>query len=312
MRIMFMGTPDFAVSALDALNKNGHDIVSVVTTPDKPRGRGHKMMHTPVHEYAIEHNMPVYTFTSLKKEFFESTLKDSDPEVIVVAAYGKILPKYVLDYPKYGCINIHASLLPKYRGAAPIQRAIMDGETQTGISTMYMDVGLDTGDILQCKSVEILKDDNFGTLHDKLASVGAELILSTLDSLKDGTYTRIKQDDSKSTYASMITKDTAKINWNDSAKNICNLVRSLYPIPKSETVLNGKKLKIGKCVETEVNTKSCTSGTVINVTAKSFLVSCGGQTAVEVLMLQPEGKKIMSTADYLKGNVIETGTVLGG
>lgn len=312
MKIMFMGTPNFAVAALAALSKSEHNVAAVVTTPDKPRGRGHKMTHTPVYEFALSGGIPVYTFVSLKKEFFEGTLTNINPDVIVVAAYGKLLPEYVINYPKYGCINIHASLLPKYRGAAPIQRSIMDGEKCSGITTMYMNKGLDTGDILLQKSVDILDDDNFETLHDKLAAVGADLIIKTLSALESGTCKRIKQDDSLSTYASMITKETLKIDWTKNPNDIYNLVRALYPVPKAETTLNNKKIKIGKCKKTDLNINGVLPGTIINVTKNSFCVSCGSDSALEIQMLQPEGKKMMNTEDYLKGNKLEEGTVLGG
>lgn len=312
MKIMFMGTPDFAVTALNALNKSEHNVAAVITTPDKPRGRGHKMTHTPVYEFALAGGIPVYTLVSLKKDFFEDTLISVNPDVIVVAAYGKLLPEYVINYPRYGCINIHASLLPKYRGAAPIQRAIIDGEKNSGVTTMYMNKGLDTGDILLRESVDILENDNFETLHDKLADVGADLIIKTLTALENGTCQRIKQDDSLSTYASMITKETLKIDWTNKPDDIYNLVRALYPIPKAETSLNGKKIKIGKCKKINLNICGVLPGTIINVTKKSFCVSCASGSALEILMLQPEGKKMMNTEDYLKGNKLEEGTVLGG
>ena len=311
MKVMFMGTPDFAVYSLEALISAGHEIVSVVTMPDKPKGRGHKMMHTPVYEAAEKHGIPVITPDNLKKENFEQHLTTISPEVIVVVAYGKILPEYVLEFPEYGCINVHGSLLPKYRGAAPIQRSIIDGETVTGITTMYMEKGLDTGDMLLKSEVEITPEDNYETLHDKLAAVGAQLIVETLSGLKSGQCIPEKQDDSKSCYAHMITKETAFINWMMNASDIHNLIRGLYPVPKAFTLYEGKNLKIGL---SKVSSKNCDCipGTIFEIGKTSLLVSCGHGTSLEIFMIQPEGKKMMSVEDYLKGNVIERMTVLGG
>jgi len=311
MKVMFMGTPDFAVSSLEALINAGHEIVSVVTMPDKPKGRGHKMMHTPVYEAAEKRNISVVTPENLKKEVFEAHLTEVSPDVIVVVAYGKILPEYVLEFPEYGCINVHGSLLPKYRGAAPIQRSIIDGETVTGITTMYMEKGLDTGDMLLKSEVEITSDDNYETLHDKLAAVGAGLIVETLAGLESGECTAEKQDDSLSCYAHMITKETACIDWTKNAADVHNLIRGLYPVPKAFTTYRNKNLKIGMTKVSAVKSESL-PGTIFEITKDSFLVSCGNSTCLEVFMIQPEGKKMMSVEDYLKGNVIEKLTVLGG
>ncbi len=310
MKVMFMGTPDFAVECLKSLIDAGHDICSVITTPDKPRGRGHKMCGTPVCEFALDAGLKVYKPLNLKKESFEDILKDESPEIIVVVAYGKILPPYVLEYPKYGCINVHASLLPKYRGAAPIQRSIIDGDSVTGVTTMYMAEGLDTGDMLLKSEVGILPNDNFETLHDKLAASGADLIVKTLDMLKDKTLIPIAQDDALSTYAHMITKETALIDWTKPALDIHNLVRGLFPVPKAFTSYGGKQLKICR---TEVcgKTTSDVCGKITRVSKDCFYVSCGGSTELKVLAIQAEGKKLMEVSDYLRGNTIEENIVLG-
>ena len=311
MKIMFMGTPDFAVECLKALIDAGHKIISAVTTPDKPRGRGHKMCPTPVCEYAENLGIKVYKPLNLKKENFEEILVSENPDLIVVVAYGKILPPYVLEYPRYGCINVHASLLPKYRGAAPIQRSIIDGEKKTGVTTMYMAEGLDTGDMLLKSEVEISSDDNFETLHNKLASAGAELIVKTIKALEDGTLKPESQDDSLSNYAKMITKETALIDWSKNANNIHNQVRGLFPVPKAFTSYMGSWLKICRtCPADQKSDKAC--GTIISVDNDSFCVACGENTVIKVLTIQTEGKKVTDVCDYLRGNTIETNVILGG
>ena len=309
MKIMFMGTPDFAVECLKSLYNAGHDICSVITTPDKPRGRGHKMCPTPVCDYAQSLGINVYKPLNLKKDNFEGILLNEAPELIVVVAYGRILPPYVLEYPEYGCINVHASLLPKYRGAAPIQRSVIDGEKITGVTTMYMAEGLDTGDMLLKSEVEILPDDNFETVHDKLASLGADLIVETLIKLQKGEIVPEKQDDSLSCYAHMITKETALINWSDSANDIHNRVRGLYPVPKAFTFIDGKMLKICVTALCDKNTNE-PSGKIISVEKDAFYVACGGGSVIKVVAIQAEGKKVMPVSDYLKGNSIECGKIL--
>lgn len=311
MKIMFMGTPDFAVECLKSLIEAGHEIVSVITTPDKPRGRGHKMCPTPVCEYAESQSLTVYKPLNLKKENFEDILKDNNPELIVVVAYGRILPVYVLDYPKYGCINVHASLLPKYRGAAPIQRSIIDGETSTGVTTMYMAEGLDTGDMLLKSVVEITSEDNFETLHDKLALSGAKLIVETIDLLKKNMLNPEKQDDTLSNYASMITKETTCIDWRETADNIHNLVRGLFPVPKAYTLYQGKMMKICRTLLTDKTTdKPC--GEILSKDNEAFYVACGNKSVIKVITIQAEGKKVTDVCEFLKGNTIELGVILGG
>ncbi|MBQ4526549.1 MAG: methionyl-tRNA formyltransferase [Clostridia bacterium] len=310
MRIMFMGTPDFAVSSLIALKEAGHEIVAVVTMPDKPKGRGHKMTHTPVYEAAVTMDTEIYTPENIKEDYFGDVLKKINPDIIVVVAYGKILPEYILNYPKYGCVNVHASLLPKYRGAAPIQRSIIEGETVTGVTTMYMEKGLDTGDMLLKSEVEITDEDNYKTVHDKLAQVGAELIVKTLSALQSGIYNPEKQDDSMACYAHMITKETATIDWTKSARDIHNLIRGLFPIPKAFTTYSGKIMKIGTS-SVSSKTSSVNPGTIIEVTKDSFFVSCGDNSVLEILSIQIEGKKMMKVSEFLIGNDILVNSCLG-
>lgn len=306
MRILFMGTPDFAVSALKAIVSAGHDITSVITQPDKPKGRGHKMAHPPVYDYADSMGFKIHQPTTLKDNAISDILNKEQPELIVVVAYGKILPEYVLDFPKHGCVNVHASLLPKYRGAAPIQRCIIDGETVTGVTTMYMAKGLDTGDMIEKIAVDIAENDNFETLHDKLANAGAKLIISTIDSIANGTVTREVQDESISTYAEMITKETARIDWAKSAKDIYNQIRGLYPVPKSFSFLRDIQVKITSGRYTDCNI-AAEYGTVTEVGSDYIRVKCGENSALDILEIQPAGKRVMSVNEYLRGNCISIG-----
>ena len=240
-----MGTPDFALPTLQALCKSGHEIVGVVTKVDMPKGRGHHMMATPIKLYAIEKNIPVYQPTTLKGEEFAATLAELDPEMIVVVAFGKILPRNVLDYPKYGCVNVHGSLLPEYRGAAPMQRAIIDGKKVTGITTMLMADGIDTGDMLLKAEVPINEDDNFEVIHDRLAECGANLLIETVEKLEKGEITPEKQDDSLATHAAKIEKSDCLLDFSKDATVLHNLIRGLSPIPLSFThTPDGKLLKV--------------------------------------------------------------------
>ena len=310
MKIMFMGTPDFAVGSLKALYNAGHEICAVITTPDKPRGRGHSVTQTQVASAADEMAIDVYKPLNLKKENFEEYLISKNPDIIIVVAYGKLLPEYVINYPGYGCVNVHASLLPEYRGAAPIQRSVIDGKKVTGVTTMMMDKGLDTGDMLLKSEVEITDDENFETLHDKLMIAGAELIVRTVDALYNKTVIPQKQDDSKSTYAHMITKETTLIDWSAQASDIHNLIRGLYPVPKAYTLYNGKRLKICKSELCNKSTEA-KSGTILESDKKSFYVSCGNNSVLKITDIQAEGKKQMSVEDYFKGNSIDVNVVLG-
>ncbi len=306
MRILFMGTPDFAVSALKAIAAAGHTITSVITQPDKPKGRGHKLAHPPVYEYAESAGFHIHQPPTLKDNAILSILESEKPELIVVVAYGRILPEYVLNFPKYGCVNVHASLLPKYRGAAPIQRCIIDGEEVTGVTTMYMAKGLDTGDMIEKITVDISDNDNFDTLHDKLADAGARVIISTIDAISGGTALREVQDDSLSTYAEMITKETARIDWSKNAKDIYNLIRGLSPVPKAFSLLADTQVKItlSRCADSSV---AADCGSIVEVGGDYIRVKCGDNTALDILDIQPSGKRVMPVSEYLKGNSVTVG-----
>ena len=312
MRILFMGTPDFALFSLKALVESGEDVISVVTQPDKPKGRGYALMPPPVKVYALEQNLPVYQPATLKGEEFEALLTELDPELIVVVAYGKILPKNVLDYPKYGCINVHGSLLPAYRGAAPMQRAIIDGCAVTGITTMYMDVGLDTGDMLFKDEVEIGENDNFEDMHDRLGTVGAGTLLRTIEALKDGTLVAQKQDASLATYAAKIEKEDCVLDFARPAKELHNQIRGLSPIPLSFThTPDGKLLKV---LTSRVSGVACpadaTVGTVVSLDNGVITVACGDGTALDLLRVLPEGKGRMDAGDFIRGRKIQVGDLL--
>lgn len=306
MRILFMGTPDFAVSSLKAIVDAGHNICGVITQPDKPKGRGHKMAHPPVYDYAESMGFNIYQPISLKNNAILDILENENPELIVVVAYGKILPEYVLNFPKYRCVNVHASLLPKYRGAAPIQRCIIDGETVTGVTTMYMEKGLDTGDMISKTEVSVEIDDTFETLHDKLAEAGGKLIVETISDIENNKVISEKQDDFLSTYAEMISKETARIDWSKNAKDIYNLVRGLYPAPKAFTFMNDVQVKItlGKYLPCESN---ASYGEIIGVGKEYIRVKCGDDTCFDIFGIQPAGKREMTVSDYLKGNTVEKG-----
>ena len=307
MRILFMGTPDFALFSLRALVEAGEDVVGVVTQPDKPRGRGYTLTPPPVKVYAEEKGLPVYQPKTLRDEAFAELLRQIDPEVIVVVAFGKILPANVLDYPKYGCVNVHGSLLPAYRGAAPMQRAIIDGCAETGITTMFMDVGLDTGDMLLKKSVAIDLHDTFETVHDKLGECGAELLLRTLALLEKGEITPEKQDDALATYAAKIEKEDCLLDFSRTAKEVHDRIRGLSPIPLSFThTPDGKLLKV---VSSDLCTGKGKPGEVISLENGRITVACG-EGAVALLSVLPEGKKRMSAADFINGRRISVGDIL--
>ena len=310
MKVMFMGTPEFANYSLDALIEEGYNVCAVVTQPDKPRGRGHNMAHPDVYLRAEEYNIPIYQPQNLKRETFEGILNETNPDIIVVTAYGKILPEYVLNYPKFGCINVHGSLLPQYRGAAPMQWAIINGETKTGITIMYMEKGLDTGDMIIKEEVEITPTDTYETIHDKMALVSKPTLIKAMKLIETGNATREKQDDALSSYSPMIDKNTARIDWSKTAKSISNLIRGLNPFPKAFTILNEKGLKILEGYETDGNF-SGNIGEIVKVNKDSFVVCCGENTYLKVISIQPEGKRVMSVEDYLKGNNLEINTLLG-
>ena len=305
-----MGTPDFALFSLDALVKNGEEVVGVVTQPDKPKGRGYTLTPPPVKVYAMEHGIEVYQPTTLKDGAFLETLEKLAPEMIVVVAYGKILPKYVLDFPMYGCINIHGSLLPKYRGAAPMQRAIMDGEKVSGVTSMYMAEGLDTGDMLIKEEVEIKEDDNFENVHDNLGEAGARVLIKTVEAAKRGELKSEKQDDSLSTYAAKIEKAECEIDFSTDAHTIHNRIRGLSPFPLAFTrTANGKLLKIVRA-HFESAADSGEYGKVVRADKNGIAVTAkDGLVVIEVAT--PEGKKAQSAADLVNGRQLSVGDILG-
>lgn len=307
MDIVFMGTPEFAVPCLERLISDGHNVKGVFTQPDKPKGRGHKMQFPPVKECAVDAGIPVYQPLKMKDGEAISILENLNPELIIVVAYGKILPKEILDYPKYGCINMHASILPRYRGAAPIQWSVLNGEKTSGVTAMQMDVGLDTGDMLLTKTVEIDENETAGELHDKLSVLGADVMSETIDLLLKGELKPEKQNDSDSNYAPMLSKDLCPIDWNESAQKVHNKVRGLSPWPVATAKLGEKTIKIHK---TAVSGKcNAVPGEVV-VSDKKLIVACGESTSVEIIVLQTEGKKAMNASDFLRGNPIEKGIIL--
>lgn len=309
MKILFMGTPDFAVFSLKALYEAGHEIVAVVTQPDKPRGRGYTLTPPPVKVAATEYGLPVYQPQTLKDEIFAALLSELSPEGIVVVAYGKLLPESVLRFPKYGCINVHGSLLPEYRGAAPMQRAIMDGKTVTGITTMEMDVGLDTGDMLLQESVAIEKNDNFETMHDKLGLCGASLIVRTIAELENGTVRRIPQDASQATYAKKITKEDCLINFDDDVSHIDSIIRGLSPIPLAFThTPNGRLLKITEARPIDFSGEYEHPGEILALDNGGITVACR-RGALLLTGVLPEGKSRMTADDFIRGRKINIGDV---
>lgn len=321
MRIVFMGTPDFSVPALKALVEVGHQVIAVVTQPDKPKGRGKEVQMTPVKIQAMEYGIPVYQPAKVREASFVEVLKGLEADVYVVIAFGQILPKAVLELPKYGCINIHASLLPKYRGAAPIQWCVIDGERETGITTMMMDVGLDTGDMLEKAVIPIEEKETGGSLHDKLSMAGGDLILSTLKKLEEGTLVRTPQTDEGTCYAKMLTKSLGDIDWNQGAVSIERLIRGLNPWPSAYTMWNGKTIKIWAAdviagreaadflSESGVPAETGTApGTVVCSDKRGLVVSTGGGL-LSIRELQMEGKKRMDTPAFLRGYPIPAGDV---
>ena len=307
MRIIFMGTPEFAAPAIDSLIAAGHEIAAVFSQPDKPKGRGYAMTPPPVKVRAMEHGIPVYQPQSMRDGEALKIFNEIKPDVGVVIAYGKILPQEILDAPVYGCINVHASLLPKYRGAAPIQWSVIDGESKTGVTTMQMDAGLDTGDMLMKSETEILPDETAGELHDRLSAMGAELIVRTLDALAKGVLKPEKQDDSQTCYAKMLTKELCAVDWHKSAIEIHNQIRGLSPWPVATAVLEGRKLKLHRSAVSDMDSVEAACGEIIST--DPLTVKCG-IGAIELLEIQAEGKKRMLSGDYLRGHRIQKGTVL--
>lgn len=326
LNVVFMGTPNFARESLECLCEANYNVLGVVTNPDKPKGRGMKMMFSPVKEYAVEKNLKIYQPLKVRSnEEFLQEIKNLNPDVICVVAYGKILPKELLEIPKYGCINVHGSLLPKYRGAAPIQWAVINGEKVTGVTTMYMDEGMDTGDMLLKQEVQIGEDETTGELWDRLSKLGGKLLIDTLKQIEDGSVKRKKQGEHFSN-APMLKKEIAKIDWeNKTAIEIKNLVRGLNPIMGAYTYLDNRKLKFWKVkvlTEKEILEKfselkeygyrlnDITYGTVILSDSKKGLIIKAKDGYIKVLEIQGENAKKMSICDFLRGNSINLGTTL--
>ncbi len=310
MRILFMGTPDIAAACLTALLDAGENVVAAVTQADRPKGRGYTLTPPPVKVLATERGIPVHQPATLRDEGFLSLLDEYKPDLIAVVAYGKILPKAVLGYPRYGCINVHASLLPRYRGAAPIQRAIMDGERETGVTTMYMAEGLDTGDMLLSERIAIGPLDNFGTIHDKMAEVGGRLLVDTVRAIENGTATRVPQNDADANYAAKIEKADCHLDLSKSAAALDPYIRGLSPIPLAFLRReNGKMLKIARA---EIAKGSGRVGEVLALDTQGdggIVVACG-EGALCLREIIPEGKGKMRAADFIRGRQIEIGEVL--
>ncbi len=307
MDVVFLGTPDFAVPVLKALIDK-HNVVAVISQPDRPKGRGKKLQPTPVKLTAEENNIPVYQPEKIKDEVFTAFLETIKADVFVAVAYGQILSERILNIPKYGCINVHGSLLPEYRGAAPIQQCILDGRTKTGVTIMYMEKGLDTGDMILKKEIDIAPDDTYGTLHDKMAPLGAKALIEALDMIEKGTVKAEKQNDSLSTYAHMINKEMGHIDWSRSSETIRDLIRGFNPVPGAYTTLNGEVLKI--YAADVIQAEDGNIGEIIAVDKKRGFAVKTGDGALLIREIQAKGGKKMDTADYMRGHSIEKGNIL--
>ena len=310
MRIVFMGTPDFAVGSLQALCESGkHEILAVVTQPDRPKGRGNKLLQIPVKEYALAQGLTVYQPQKVKTPEFVELLHELQPELIVVAAFGQFLSKEILELPKYGCINVHASLLPKYRGAAPIQYAIIKGEKESGVTIMQMDIGMDTGAMLDKVVVPIAENTTMGELHDALREQGAALLLQVIDKIAAGTAVAEPQDNEQATYATLLDRSMEHIDWSKTAQEVHNLIRGFNPAPSTFTKLpNGKSLKIWGSKMTD-KSSAAAAGTVIETGKHSFFVACG-EGVLEITEVQPESKKRMLAQVFLNGRGVQEGDLL--
>ena len=310
MRIVFMGTPDFAVGSLQALCESGkHEILAVVTQPDRPKGRGNKLLQTPVKEYALAQGLTVYQPQKVKTPEFVELLHELQPELIVVAAFGQFLSKEILELPKYGCINVHASLLPKYRGASPIQYAIIKGEKESGVTIMQMDIGMDTGAMLDKVVVPIAENTTMGELHDALREQGSALLLQVIDKIAAGTAAAEPQDDAQATYATLLDRSMEHIDWSKTAQEVHNLIRGFNPAPSTFTKLpNGKSLKIWGSKMTD-KSSAAAAGTVIETGKHSFFVACG-EGVLEITEVQPESKKRMPAQVFLNGRGVQEGDLL--
>lgn len=310
MKIVFMGTPDFAVGSLQALCESGkHEILAVVTQPNRPKGRGNKLLQTPVKEYALAQGLTVYQPQKVQTPEFVELLHELQPELIVVAAFGQFLSKEILELPKYGCINVHASLLPKYRGAAPIQYAIIKGEKESGVTIMQMDIGMDTGAMLDKVVVPIAENTTMGELHDALREQGAALLLQVIDKIATGTAVAEPQDDAQATYATLLDRSMEHIDWSKTAQEVHNLIRGFNPAPSTFTKLpNGKSLKIWGSKMTD-KSSAAAAGTVIETGKHSFFVACG-EGVLEITEVQPESKKRMPAQVFLNGRGVQEGDLL--
>ena len=307
MKIVFMGTPDFAVDCLEALVNSEHEVVAVFSQPDKPQGRKQILTAPEVKVCAQKYNIPVFQPATLKNGEAAELLRELAPELIIVVAYGKLIPQEILDIPKYGCVNVHGSLLPELRGAAPIQWAVINGLEETGVTTMQLDAGLDTGDILLVKKTKIEENETSGELFDRLKVLGAEVLMETIDAILKGELKPEKQDESKSSYASMLNKSFSPVDWSKSAKEVHNHIRGLEPWPVATTVINGKPVKLfGSRTGNAFNGKA---GEVVS-NEKQLEVCCGDGNTVVITQLQAQGKNKLSSADFLRGFKVEKGTIL--
>lgn len=309
MKIVFMGTPDFSVETLKQILAAGHEVSLVVTQPDRPRGRGKKPSFSPVKEYAMEQNIPCFQPEKIRDESCMEILQKEQADIFVVVAFGQILPQRILDIPKYGCMNVHASLLPKYRGAAPIQWSVINGDAETGVTTMRMDAGMDTGDILLQERIAIAPDETGGSLFDKLAVAGGALCVKTLSRIEDGTIESIPQDHEAATYTRMISKQDGEIDFTLPAERIECLIRGMNPWPSAYTRIGNKMLKIWEA-DVIAQKDAHQPGEIFDVTKDAFCVAAG-DGALKILSLQLEGKKRMNTADFLRGYTLANGDCLG-
>lgn len=308
MRVIFMGTPDFAVGTLEAVIAAGHEVVLAVTQPDKPKGRGKSMQAPPVKECAAAHKIPVYQPVRIREAECIAYLKEFQPDIMIVAAFGQILPKEILEMPKYGCVNVHASLLPKYRGAAPIQWAVINGDAVSGVTTMRMDAGLDTGDMIEKAEVVLAEDETGGSLFDRLAEVGAKLCVHTIQAIEDGTAVYTKQNEAEATHVGMIKKQMGNIDWMQPAVTIERLIRGLNPWPSAYTKLNGKTLKIWRAA-VEAGGDAKDAGKVVTTNKKELKIQTG-DGILSLLEVQLEGKKRMDIEAFLRGYEVMEQTIL--
>ncbi len=309
MKIAFMGTPDFAVPCLEKLINSEHEVVGVFCQPDKPKGRTQVLTAPPVKELALQHNLPVFQPVTLKNGEGVKLLEQINPDLIIVTAYGKILPEDFLNYPKYGCINIHGSILPKYRGASPIQWAVLNGDKEAGVTSMQMDAGLDTGDMLIIRSIPVGENETAEELFDRLSVLGADVLTETIEALEKGELKPVRQDESRATYVGMLSKQMSAVDWTKPAHEVHNKIRGLYSWPGASTVLEGKTLKLHKAVISDKMGNNISGSVVGN--EESLIVCCGDNKCIELLEIQLEGKKRMNTQDFLRGRKIPVGTVLG-